>query len=151
MRHEEIFFNDGMIRGKQRNRCGGITLVKMHQREKDGGSGTAVLRLNDHVLGRCRGKLAAKLPDPGMFLGEDRDHLLRREQFFGATQGLLQHRSLAHGVEILLRKNAGASAATRIARPGLVLACHDDSPAMDRTLRIVSLEMRHVPPIQLER
>ena len=96
--------------------------MQMHQWKKNAGSGILVLRLNDDASLRSGSNLAAHFVKSKMFLCDDDEVFLRRDQLLGAVQRVLQHRPFANEVEVLLGQIVGASVVNQISQSGAVPA-----------------------------
>jgi hypothetical protein len=79
MTHENILFEDEMIRRKQGDNGIRIPLVNTDDGKEYSWPGVPVFRLNDDAFWRSRGDLMASLVELEVFLGDDSKESLRRD------------------------------------------------------------------------
>ena len=66
--------------------------------------------------------LAANLVELKVFLGDDGEKFLRRNQLLGAVQGVLQHRPFTDEVQVLFGQIVGALAIDQVSQSRAISA-----------------------------
>src|ERR1041385_3826111 len=104
MAHEEVFFENEMIRGKDADRRLGMLFEHVHQRSQNAGGGLFILGLrDDSPFGTARDLPAHRRKIDVMLRDYGKD-ALARDQFLGARERVLEHRAGTDESDILFRQ-----------------------------------------------
>src|SRR6266508_1139000 len=90
MIHEAVFFQDEMVRWKDRHGSIGATFVQMHQRQEDSRSGFLVFGLHYYVFRSAARELVAHRPMAQMLFTHDGNDLPSWNKLFSALESMLE-------------------------------------------------------------